>query len=185
EARAGCVSTTSRGWRRFGSVDAGVVPGAGVDVEGGGEAGVGGGGAGGGGVLVVEVGGGDGGGGEGSADEGFDHGGVDAHGDVAADAAFGPVPHRAEVQEVLEYTEAVLDRLQLSVGDHDLGGGGLVGGQRRDQHVAAGEQFLVGHRRLVVVVEEPTVGDLAVGQMPDPGGSQDGLSGGAEGAGVC
>ncbi len=76
-------------------------------------------------VLVGEVGVADVGGGEGGGDERFDDGGVDADGDVAADAAFGPVPHGAQVQEVLEHPEAVLDGLQLAVGGDDVGGGGV------------------------------------------------------------
>ena len=80
-------------------------------------------------MLVVEVGVAHVGGGEGAGDECFDDGGVDAHGDVAADAAFGPVPHRAEMEEVFEHPEAVLDGLQLPVGHHDLGGGGLGDGE--------------------------------------------------------
>ena len=91
-----------------------------------------------------EVGVADVGGGEVAGDQRFDDGGVDAHGDVAADASFGPVPHRAQVQEVLEHPEAVLDGLQLPVGDDDVGGGGLVGGEAGDEHVAAGEHVLVG-----------------------------------------
>ena len=60
-------------------------------------------------VLVVEVGVADVGGGEGVVDEGFDHGGVDAHGHVAADSLFGPVPDGSEVERVLEDPEPRFD----------------------------------------------------------------------------
>ena len=55
-------------------------------------------GAGGGEVLADYVGVGDCGGLEVACDEGLGDGGVDAHGDVAADALFGPVPDRPQPQ---------------------------------------------------------------------------------------
>ena len=70
-------------------------------------------------VLVGEVGIVHVGGGEGASDERFDDGGVDAGGDVTADASFGPVPHRVQVEEVFEHPEPGLDGLQLAVGGDD------------------------------------------------------------------
>ena len=81
------------------------------------------------------------GGGEVAFYEGFEDGGVDADGDVATEARFGPVLDGAEVQEVLEDAEAILDWVQLSVGSDYLGGGGLGGGECGEEDVAAGEQF--------------------------------------------
>ena len=51
-------------------------------------------------VLVAVVGVADVGCGEGVVDEGLDHRGVDADGDVAADSFLGPVPHGPQMQEV-------------------------------------------------------------------------------------
>jgi hypothetical protein len=48
---------------------------------------------------------------EGVAEQGLDHRGEDADGDVPADAGLGPVEDRSEAEEVLQDPEAVLDQL--------------------------------------------------------------------------
>ena len=99
-------------------------------------------------------------------DEGLDDGGVDAHGDVASDSVFGPVPHRSQVQEVLEDPEAGFDACELAVGGHDSGGAGLCGCEAGGEHVAAGEELLVCVGVFVVVVGEAARCDLEVEEPP-------------------
>jgi hypothetical protein len=96
--------------------------------------------------------------------ERLDHRGVHAHRHVGSDPSLGPVPHRAQVQEVLEHPEAPLDLEQRAVGPHHLGRRRLVGAQAGGEHAAAGEQVLVDEGDLVVVVDEATLGDVDVEQ---------------------
>ena len=59
--------------------------------------------------LAVDVRVTDAGGGELVGDDGFDHRGVDADGDVTVDVGLAPVEHGAQAEEVFHHLEAVFD----------------------------------------------------------------------------
>lgn len=87
-------------------------------------------------ALVVDVGIADVGVAQRLGHERLEHRGVHAHGHVALHPSLGPVPNRAQVQEVLEDPEAPLDRDGVAVGQHHLGGGGLGGREVGEQRPA-------------------------------------------------
>jgi hypothetical protein len=92
------------------------------------------------------------------------------------DASLGPVAHGAQVQEVLHDPEATLDLDEGAIGTHDLRSGRLGGAERGDQHIATGQELLVGEGGLVVVVEEVGPLDLDL-EEPGDGGRTPGCAG--------
>ena len=90
-------------------------------------------------MLVAEVGVADVGFSKGSADQGFDHRGIEADGDVTADSPLGPVADGRQVQEVFEDPEFGFGGRELTVPGHGLGGGDLSRCEAGGEHVTADE----------------------------------------------